>query len=54
MSTVFKDHVSEFDNNGLTDLGSICFSRNPTLDKEFSKKNKVDDELDKNTNLRFF
>ena len=34
-------------------LNSISFNRNPTTDKEVSTKNNVDDELNKNSVLRF-
>ena len=37
----------------LTNIDSITVNRNPTSDNEVSKKKYIDDELDKNTILRF-
>ena len=39
--------------NKLTNIDSITVNRNPTSDDEVSNKKYVDDELDKNTILRF-
>ena len=39
--------------NKLTNLDSITVNRNPASDNEVANKNYIDDELDKNTILRF-
>ena len=53
LSSVFNDQDNEFDNNKLTNLDSVTVNRNPNLDNELAKKKYIDDELDKNTVLRF-
>ena len=53
LSSVFNDQVNEFDNNKLTNLDSVTVNRNPNLDNELANKKYIDDELDKNTVLRF-
>ena len=53
LSSVFNDQDNEFDNNKLTNLDSITVNRNPNLDNELANKKYIDDELDKNTVLRF-
>ena len=53
LSSVFDDQDNEFDNNKLTNLDSIQVNRNPNLDNELSNKKYIDDELDKNTIVRF-
>ena len=52
LSPVFNDQDNEFDNNKLTNLDSLSVKRNPSSDNELAKKYN-DDELDKNTVLRF-
>ena len=42
----FKDHK-------LLNIDSITVNRNPTSDNEVTNKNYIDDELDKNTVLKF-
>ena len=37
----------------MTNLDSISVNREPSLDKELANKKYIDDELDKNTILRF-
>ena len=37
----------------LTNLDSITINRNPTSDNEVSNKKHIDNELDKNTIVRF-
>ena len=54
LSSVFNDQDNEFDNNKLTNSDSVTVSRNPTSDNELANKNHIDDELDKNTVLRYF
>ena len=44
---------NDFKDNKLTNIDSITVNRNPSLDYEFSSKKYIDDELDKNTILRF-
>ena len=53
LSSVFNDQDKEFDNNKLTNLDSVTVNRNPNLDNELANKKYIDDELDKNTVLRF-
>ena len=53
LSSVFNDQVNEFDNNKLTNLDSITINGDPNLSTELANKNYIDDELDKNTLLRF-
>ena len=53
LSSVFNDQGNEFDNNKLTNLDSVTVNRNPDLDDELANKKYIDDELDKNTVLRF-
>ena len=53
LSSVFNDQDNEFDNNKLTNLDSVTVNRNPILDNELANKKYIDDELDKNTILRF-
>ena len=53
LSSVYNDQDNEFDNNKLTNLDSVSVNRNPSSDHELVNKKHVDDELDKNTILRF-
>ena len=53
LSSVFNDQDNEFDNNKLTNLDSVTVNRNPNLDNELANKKYIDDELDKNTVIRF-
>ena len=53
LSSVFNDQGNEFDNNKLTNLDSVTVNRNPNLVNELANKKYIDDELDKNTVLRF-
>ena len=53
LSSVFNDQDNEFDNNKLTNLDSITVNRNPNLDNELANRKYIDDEIDKNTVLRF-
>ena len=53
LSSVFNDQDNEFDNNKLTNLDSVIVNRNPNLDNELANKKYIDDELDKNTVIRF-
>ena len=53
LSSVFNDQNNEFDNNKLTNLDSVTVNRNPNLDNQLANKKYIDDELDKNTVLRF-
>ena len=50
---MFNDQDNEIDNRKLTNLDSITVNRNPNLDNELANKEYIDDELDKNTVLRF-
>ena len=53
MSTVFNDQDSEIYTKYLTSLDSITVLRSPTTDDEVSVEKYNDDELDKNTVVRF-
>ena len=53
LSSVLNDQDNEFYNNNLTNLDSVTVNRNPSSDNELSNKNDIDDQLDKNTILRF-
>ena len=53
LSSVFNHQDNEFDNNKLANLDSVSVNRNPNLDNELFNKKHLDDELDKNTVLRF-
>ena len=46
-----QDH--NFNDNKLTNIDSITVNRNPSIDNELANKNYIDDELDKNTIVRF-
>ena len=50
---MFNDQDNEFDNNNLTNLDSITVNRSPNLDNELANKKYIDDDIDKNTVLRF-
>ena len=50
---VKNNQDNDFNNNKLINLDSITINRNPTLDNEVSNKKYIDDEIDKNTILRF-
>ena len=50
---VKNNQDNDFNNNKLINLDSVTVNRNPTLDNESSNKKYIDDELDKNTILRF-
>ena len=54
LSTLFKDHGNEFDNDKLTISESTTINRNQTKDNEVSNKNHVDDVLGESTILREF
>ena len=51
--SVINNQDKDFNDNKLTNLDFITINRNPTSDKEVSNKNYMDDELDKNTIVRF-
>ena len=53
LSSVFLYQDNEFDNIKLTKLDGVVVNRNPSLGNELANKNYIDDELDKNTVLRF-
>ena len=53
LSSVFNDQDNEFDGNKLTNLIGVTVNRSPISDNELSNKKYIDDELDKNTILRF-
>ena len=44
---------NDFNDNKLTNIDSITVNRNPTSDDEVPNRKYIDDELDKNTILRF-
>ena len=53
LSSKFDDQDNEIDNTKLTTLDSISVNRNPNSDFELVNKKYLNDELDKNTVLRF-
>ena len=50
---VKSNQDNDLNDSKLTNLDSITINRNPTSDNEITNKKYVDDELDKNTILRF-
>ena len=44
---------NDFNVNELTNIGSITINGNPTSNREVSNKKYIDDDLDKNTIVRF-
>ena len=50
---VKNNQDNDFNDNKLTNIDSITVNRNPTSDHELSNKKYIDDEIDKNTILRF-
>ena len=50
---VKNNEDNDFNDNRLLNLDSVVVNRNPTLDNELSNKKYIDDELDKNTIIRF-
>ena len=50
---VKNNQENDFNDNKLTNIDSNTVNRDPTSDNEVSNKKYVDDELDKNTILRF-
>ena len=53
LSSVFNDQDNENDNNKLTNLDSVSVKRDPSSDNELANVIFIDNELDKNTVLRF-
>ena len=50
---VKNNQDNDFNDNKLTNINSITVNRNPNLDNEVTNKKYVDDQLDKNTIVRF-
>ena len=50
---VKNNRDNDINGNKLTNIDSITVNRKPTEDDELSNKKYIDDELDKNTILRF-
>ena len=50
---VKNNQDNNFNDNKLTNLDSVTVNRNPTSDNEVSNKKYIDEELDKNTIVRF-
>ena len=50
---VKNNQDNDFNNNKITNIDSITINNNPTDDNHVSNKKYIDDELDKNTILRF-
>ena len=50
---VKNNQDNDFNDNKLTNINSITINNNPTDDNHVSNKNYFDDELDKNTIVRF-
>ena len=53
LSSVFNDQENDFDKNKLTNLDSVTVGRDPSSDNELSNEFYNDNELDRNTSLRF-
>ena len=53
LSSLYNDQDKDSDNNKLTTFDSLTVSRNPTIDKELSKKNFVDDSIGEASILKF-
>ena len=51
---VKNNQDNDLNDNKLKNLDSITINRNPTLDDEVSNKKYIDDQLDKNTIVRFY
>ena len=51
--SVKNNQDNDLNDNKLTNMDSITVNRNPTSDNELSTKKYIDDELDKNTIVRF-
>ena len=50
---VKNNQDNDLNDNRLSNLDSITVNRNPNSDNELANKKYIDDELDKNTILRF-
>ena len=50
---VKNNQDNDLNDNKIINLGSITINRDPTSDNELANKNYIDDELDKNTIVRF-
>ena len=50
---VKNNQDNDLNDNKLTNLDSVTVHRHPSSDSELANKNYVDDEIDKNTVLRF-
>ena len=50
---VKNNQDNDLNDNKLTNIDSITVNRNPSSDNELSNKKYIDDELDKNTIVRF-
>ena len=50
---VKNNQDNSFNDNKLTKTNSIIVNRNPSANNELANKKNIDDELDKNTILRF-
>ena len=50
---VKNNQDNDFNDNKLLNLDAVTVNGNPTLDNELSNKKYIDDELDKNTIVRF-
>ena len=50
---VKNNQDNDFNDNNLTNINSITINNNPTDNNHISNKEYIDDELDKNTLVRF-
>ena len=50
---VKNNQDSDYNDNKLTNIDSVTVNRNPSSDNEVANKKYIDDELDKNTIVRF-
>ena len=53
VDSVKNNQDNDLNDNNLTNIDSITVNREPTSDNEVSNKKYVDDEIDKNTLVRF-
>ena len=53
LSSLFNDQDNEFNKSRIIKLDSVTVDGDPSSDNELANKKHIDDELDKNTVLRF-
>ena len=53
IDSVKNSQCNNFNDNEMTNLESVILKRNPSADNELANKKYIDDEINKNTILRF-